>query len=432
MKNWKAGRPAAVMGITLVLLAGLAGCSSGSGGSEQPESTVLWTNDGGVSPALDAAVDRFNADSDSGDIDFESLVSTNYPERLRTAMNSSRRPGIFYNWGGGDIRDYVDAELLVPLDDAFAADPELRDAFLPSMLDVANLDGKFYGIPVTGSQPVVLFYNKSVLEEAGIEPPQTMDDVFDAIPILQENGVIPFSQPGGDSWTLMMWWQYLVDRIGGPEVFNKITAGEWDEGWSDPAVLEATQTIADLVDAGAFGDNFASIAYGQGGSETLLAEGQAALYLMGSWAYGSFLQNNPDFAASDLGYINFPAVTGGAGNPANLAGNPTTFLSISTAANEQTAVDFLPQLYSDDYVKEIIAIGEVPVTTNAADLLAESPNPEFAEWQFELVANAEHFQQSWDRALGGDLATPMMTEMQRLFLGQITPEQFVDQMLAIN
>jgi xylobiose transport system substrate-binding protein len=342
-------------------------------------------------------------------------------------MGSSAMPGIFFNWGGGSLSDYVKAGKLVDLD------PELKSHFLPAALQAGTVNGKFVGVPARGTQPVFLFYNKQVFTDAGVQPPTTWADLLNLVSVFKAKGITPFAVAGNasSSWTELMWVEYLVDRIAGPDLFAKIAAGDWTQ-FKDPAILKTAQTIKALVDSGAFGTNFASVSYGAGGTSTLLDKGKAAMTLMGSWEYAVQQGADPTFAKSGLGYVPFPTFDGGAGNPADIVGNPTNYLSVTTAAPSKTSADFLKTTYSDSYVQGLVDKGEVPVTTNAAQYLAKAPDPAYAQFQYDLVSKAPAFTQSWDQALGLTLGTPLLTEIQKLFNGQDTPDQFVSGVLAIK
>lgn len=156
------------------------------------------------------------------------------------------------------------------------------------------------------------------------------------------------------------------------------------------------------------------------------------MVLMGSWEYAVQQGEAPDFAKNDLGYVAFPSVEGGKGDAANVVGNPTNYISVTTAAPKDTATEFLKTTYSDSYVQGLIEKGEVPVTTNAEKLLAKAPDPAYAKFQYDMVAKAPSFTQSWDQALGLTLGTPLLTEIQKLFNGQSSPEQFVSAVSAIK
>jgi len=427
---------AAVGGLGLavsVSACGSSGTTAAAGGDGEGGGKLnYWTQQDPTDPVLQAAVDSFNA-ADDADVELQAFASNGYKDKVRAAMGSSEMPGMFFNWGGGSLDDYTSAGLLVDLGEAVQANPELESSFLPSVLEIGKVDGTLVGVPMRGTQPVFIFYNKQVLADAGIEPPATYADLEAAVATLSDQGVTPFAVAGNadSGWTELMWVSYLVDRIGGPEVFERIRSGD-ASGWQDPAVLQAAEEIRSLVDSGAFGTNFQSVSYGSGGTSTLLSSGKAAMQLMGSWEYATQVADSPEFAAEGLGWVPFPAYEGGKGDPANVVGNPSNYISVTTSADRATAFDFLETTYSEEYVQGLVDAGEVPVTTNAEELLASAPNPDYAQFQYDLVADAPAFTQSWDQALGLDIGTPLITEIQKLFNGQSTPEQFVSAASALQ
>ena len=424
-------RLSSLAGAAALCLLATTACSGGEGGGGGADDRMhVWMYQDSLVVVQEGAVDRFNEASETEAV-IDQVPGDNYEERLRTAMGSSEQPDVFFNWGAGSIEPYVEQDMLHPLDDLLAEDPELAEAFIPSILESGKVDGVQYGIPLRGTQPVMIFYNNAVFEDVGVEPPETWEDILDLIDAFTEEDVIPFALAGGDPWTEQMWLQYLVDRIGGPEVFARIHGGD-SEGWRDPAVLEAAEMVQDLVDRGAFGDAYASVKYTEGGASTLLSEGRAAMHLMGSWEYSTHLDQAREFAENDLGYVEFPAIPGGAGDPANVVGNPTNYFSVTAESEHvEAALDFLKYTSQEEYVADMVENGEVPTTANAEEAVADSPNPEFAIFQYEMARDAPHFQLSWDQALPPNVATPMVTEIESLFNGQTTPEQFVDALAAL-
>lgn len=423
-------RAALAGGLGLVMAA--AACGNDQGGGNSSGTQSYWTQQDPTDTVLQSAIDSFNAGS-TKKVELQAFASNGYKDKVRAAMGSSQMPAMFFNWGGGSLNDYVRAGKLVDLSEAVSSDPELESSFLPAVLDVGKVDGKLVGIPMRGTQPVFVFYNKEVLAGSGLTVPTTWAELTTAVTTLSGAGVTPFALAGNadSSWTELMWVEYLVDRIGGPEVFAKIQSGD-ASGWKDAAVLTAAEKITALVDAGAFGSNFQSVNYGSGGTSTLLSSGKAAMQLMGSWEYATQVADSPDFAASGLGWASFPSYEGGKGLAASVVGNPSNYLSVTTAADKATAFAFLKTTYSDSYVKGLVDAGEVPVTVNAASALAQSPTPDYAQFQYDLVANAPTFTQSWDQALGLDIGTPMLTEIQKLFNGQSTPDAFVSALSALK
>ena len=97
------------------------------------------------------------------------MTSADYQNKLQTVMSnpkSDSAPDIFFNWADALMIQYARADVSAPLDEYMEKDPELKDNFLPSILDAAKVDGKYYGIPVRGVQPIVLSTQKCSLTTA--------------------------------------------------------------------------------------------------------------------------------------------------------------------------------------------------------------------------------------------------------------------------
>ncbi|SOD97288.1 ABC transporter substrate-binding protein [Blastococcus haudaquaticus] len=426
---WQAG--ALVMAGTLVAC-GSSGPSGGGGGDS--DAVQVWAlEDAALNPIEEASIERFNESSDAGEAELATFGNDPYKQRLRVALGSPNAPDLFFNWGGGNLKESVDADQVEDLTPLLDENPELRDAFLPSVLAGAELDGKTYGLPMRGMQPVMLFYNNAVLESAGVAVPETWDDLLAAVDTLKGAGVTPVALAGTQPWTELMWIEYILDRVGGPEVFQAIRDGE-EGAWEDPAVLESLTMLRDLIDRGAFGTEFASVGYDVGGASTILAQGDAAFHLMGSWEYTNQLNDSPDFVESgDLGWTTFPAIEGGAGDPSNLVGNVSNFYSLtSSSGNKEAAREFLTTALTDDqYISDLIEAGDVPPVQGVRDQLAETENGDYATFIYDATVDAGNFQLSWDQDLPADEATEMLTQLEQLFLGAQTPQGFVDAMSAL-
>jgi xylobiose transport system substrate-binding protein len=435
MSSRRLTRGAASAG-ALLLAASLVACGSsgpgGAGGGGGDAAQVWALQDTVLNPIEESSISRFNEASEAGDAELATFGNDPYKQRLRVALSSPEAPDVFFNWGGGNLKEYVDAGAVEDLTPLLEEDPELRDSFIPSVLEAAQLDGKYYGIPMRGVQPVALFYNRSVLEAAGVEVPQTWEQLLSAVDALKANGVTPIALAGSQSWTELMWIEYLLDRVGGPEVFQAIRDGE-PGAWENPAVLQSLQLVTDLVDRGAFGEDFASVGYDVGGASTILAQGDAGFHLMGSWEYVNQLGQSPEFVeAGDLGWAPFPAVEGGAGDPANVVGNPTNFYSVAAdSQHKDAALEYVTTALDDEqYVEDLVAAGDVPAVAGVRDQLEQGENADYTTWIYDLVEGAPNFQLSWDQDLPADQATEMLTELQRLFLGEQTPEGFIATMSA--
>ncbi|MFI0011986.1 ABC transporter substrate-binding protein [Streptomyces globisporus] len=422
-------RTVVVGGAALALVLSLSGCGGDSDAAGGDTLRVLVYGDA-ANKVEKEIVATFNKTSKVKAV-LDTIPGADYQAKLQTIINSKQAPDVFFNWGGGSIKPFVDAGLLLPLDPFIAEAPDLKAKFLPSVFNSAVVDGTSYGVPMRGTQPVLLFSNGKVLERAGVEPPKTWDDLLAAVKALKADGVTPIALGGGDRWPTLMWFEYLYDRIAGPELFQKALDGDRD-AWASPDSRKALSKIRELVDAGAFGTNYDSVKFTDQGSPTLLATGRAGFELMGSWEYSTQQDAHPEFAKSDLGYSAFPSVEGGKGDRANVVGNTNNFYSVlKKTKHPRAAAEFLKLMYSDRFVKAQLAIGNLPTTTNTEGFLATAASPEFAKFQYDMVKAAPAFQLSWDQAYPQSAATAMYQSLQQFFNGSMDEDAFIKAMQAL-
>jgi ABC-type glycerol-3-phosphate transport system substrate-binding protein len=382
--------------------------------------------------ALRKAAERFNG-GDGAKIEITEFGTDDYKSRLRAALGTSEAPDIFLNWGGGDLAELVRRREVLDLTGPLARHPGVVRAFRPEILDAARVDGGQYGLPMSGVQPVVLFYNRAVFAEASLRPPTTYDELLSLVDAFRDRGVVPLALAGAQGWSELMYLMYLVDRIGGAAASAAIAAGQ-PGAWADPAVLAAAESCRDLAERGAFGEVFESVWYDGGGASRLLATGRAAMHVMGSWEYMNQLTLHPEFVRDDrLGWVPFPAVPG-AGDPDGLVGVPANYFSVAAASpHAQRAVDFLADaLTSDGYLDGLVRAGELPAVRDAGVRAETAVDGDFVRFTERLLARAPSFTLAWDQALGPVAGERLNALVRQLFQAEITAEEFVTEMARLD
>jgi raffinose/stachyose/melibiose transport system substrate-binding protein len=421
---------AAGMAITLAA----CGSSGPAGSNVSSDSATMWGLTGGNQPVLQKSVDDWNQANPDKSVKLDFFANDAYKTKVRTAVGAGEGPTFIYGWGGGVLKSYVDAGQVDDLTDFMKENPKVKDRYLPSVLKNGEVNGKTYALPNNNVQPVVLYFNKEVFDKVGAQPPKTWDELMALVPKFKEAGVAPFSLGGQSKWPDLMWLEYLVERIGGPEVFANIAANK-PGAWSDPAVKEALTKIQELADAGGFINGFSSIAADSNADQALMYTGKAAMILQGGWIYQGMKKDAADFVKSGkLGYTTFPAVSGGKGDPANVVGNPSNFWSISSKATDsqkKAALDYVKDgMFTDANTDALINSGAVPVVKGIESKLEASPDKDFLTFVYGLAKDAPNFTLSWDQALSPAQGDAMLSNLDQIFLKKISPEQFVTTMNA--
>ncbi|MFG2074195.1 extracellular solute-binding protein [Nonomuraea maritima] len=380
-------------------------------------------------------IERFNKANPNGKITGTTFQNDAFKTKIKTAIGAGQAPTLIWGWGGGTLRSYVQAGQVDDLTSFFDENTALKDRLFPSSFGAATIDGKIYAMPCETMQPIVLYYDKRAFEKIKAEPPQSWGDIMALVPKFNAAGIAPFSLGGQSRWTNMMWLEFLFDRMGGPEVFQAVFDGEKD-AWSNPIAIDALTKMQDLIKADGFIKGFSSITADSNADQALLYTGKAAMMLHGGWTYGGMKQDGGDFVpGGNLGYMNFPPIDGGTGDPSNTVGNPGQYISISSKATpEQKEIAkkfFATELMGDQAVKEWVETGAVPIVNGADKQFTGSPDADFLNFAYGIAANAKTFAQSWDQALSPTAAEVLLDNIAKLFQLSISPQQFTENMNAV-
>ncbi len=412
---------------------GTASGSAAAGGS----GATYWYLTGQPGEGIrKGAVDRFNAANPSDQIAQFAYQNDAYKTKIKTAIGAGQGPTIIWGWGGGGLKSYVDESQVEDLTSWFDENKDVKDKLFPSSFGAATVDGKIYAMPCETVQPIVLYYNKSVFEKAGAQPPTSWDDIMALVPKFNSQGIAPFSLGGQSRWTNMMWLEFLFDRIGGPEVFQAAFDGEKD-AWSNPDAITALTKMQDLIKANGFIKGFSSITADSNADQALLYTGKAAMMLHGAWTYGSMKNDGGDFVkGGHLGWMNFPPVDGGKGDPSDTVGNPGQYLSISSkatdAAKETAKKFFKTGVLDQSEVKAWIDTGSIPIMKGGDANISGSADAEWLKFVYDVSSKAKVFAQSWDQALLPSAAETLLDNIAKLFQLSITPQQFATNLNAVT
>jgi raffinose/stachyose/melibiose transport system substrate-binding protein len=197
--------------------------------------------------------------------------------------------------------------------------------------------------------------------------------------------------------------------------------------------------MQNLIKANGFIKGFSSITADSNADQALLYTGKAAMMLHGAWTYGNMKSSGGNFVTGGhLGYMNFPPVDGGKGDPSDTVGNPGQYLSVSSKASQaekDVAKKFLATSTLDDAsVQAWVDSGSIPVVTSAKNKLAAISDKNDAAWLnfvYDTSSKAKNFAQSWDQALSPTAAETLLDNISKLFQLSVSPQQFANNMNAV-
>lgn len=352
------------------------------------------------------------------DVSIEITVLENeaFKAKLATAMQSGSPPDIFQSWGGGVLKQYGEAGLVQDLTPALQQDG-WGDTFNAGPLSLYTFDGKTYGVPWNAGM-VGFWYNKALFEQAGIaEPPATWSEFLAAVQQLKDAGITPLALGGKDKWPGHFYWVYLATRIGGQAAFEAAYSREGS--FADPSFVQAGEKLKELVDKQPFQNGFLGAGYPD--HQVVMANGQAAMELMGQWAPGgnSGVAEDVEAYRANLGWFPFPAVEGGAGSPSDALGGGDGFALGKNAS--PAAIEFVKFLSSVENQQALVKAGMAgtPVVKGAE---AAVDDPLLRE-VMERVANAGYYQLYYDQYLPPAVGAAVNDATQELFAGTASPEQ---------
>ena len=272
----------AVLAVAMLTAAILPGCSSG-GDSGVTEIEILQYKPEAAT-YFDQVEEQFNASHD--DIHLTISSPNDASTILRTRFIREDYPDIIGIGGDINYSYYVDADILADVSD-YPGLADIKQSYLDILenLEITPKDGA-YGVPYVANAAGIL-YNKDMFEEHGWEIPESWGELIDLCEEIKAEGILPFYFGFRDTWTCLAPWNSLAVDLAPADTCQRVNAGETT--FSEEYV-EVAEKCLELVSYGPE-DPFA---YGYNDACTAFANGESAMYPIGSYAVPQILSVNPE------------------------------------------------------------------------------------------------------------------------------------------
>lgn len=365
-------------GVGAALLAACAPSTEASGGGDSEGGTTLevWSWRTEDVDEYERIFDAFEAEHEGVTVEFKPYVATEYNTILSTGLSAEGGPDVAQLRAYGGIQPLCEAGQLVDLEEQDVDTAAIPDDVLQGAR--CESDGGLYGVPFA-SQALVVYYNKAIFDEHGLEEPQTWDELMETSRTLQDAGVTPYAVTGKDNWVLPMLHDlFAAPRYGGPEFEQAVQSGEAD--FTDPDYVASIETLEQVTPY--FPEDVVGVDYAT--AQTLFTSEKAAMYPGGSFELAFFQQQNPDL---DMGVFAVPPPPGSVVDQPLTPGWVDASFGVNSASpDKEEAIELVRwmatpefgQLVSDELKQLNPAEGVTPgdpLLEEISQLHQESPTP---------------------------------------------------------
>ena len=290
-----------------------------------------------------------------------------------------------------------------------------------NVLSKVQGNGKYVYFPYT-PQFITIWYNMDIFDACGItEKPETWNELMDICQILVDNGYTPFTSDQGHIHMALGY--YLQRRLGG-EAAEALATSTTGEEWNDPAVLEVIKEFEKAASKGYYAKNITTVVQPEAQQEMVIDQ-KIAMYVCGSWMPNNLRES----AGEDFrwGSIRFPLVENGVDDGSSLSYGCYGISINKDATKEEAdaAAAFAVHLTTGEWGDYLVAeCNAIPVT-------------EGTEWPAMVADASDIFDGVTNRWTAhtamvntGDLLPIIKSALAKLMAGDITAEQFLEEVTA--
>ncbi|MGW7256460.1 ABC transporter substrate-binding protein [Streptomyces sp. NPDC054834] len=304
------------------------GSNTGRGGGSGAGATLSqWYHQYGEA-GTEQAVKRYAAAYKKADVSVQWRPG-NYDQQTAAALLTGSGPDVFE---GSPTLDQIQGGQVVDLTGLLE---DVKDDFNPAVLTPKTYDGKIWGIPQVIDMQL-LYYRKSLLKDAGVEPPATLDALVEAARKLTTKKIkgLFLGNDGG------------AGVLGGTPLYAaglQLVTDDGKVGFDDPAAARALAKVHQL-----YADKSLLLGAPADWSDpSAILQGLTAMQWSGLWALPQVQKELGD----DFGVLPFPK--DGSGSPSVPVGAFGAAVS-ARSRHKETAKDFVKWLWVEhtDYQED--------------------------------------------------------------------------------
>ncbi|MFP3714703.1 ABC transporter substrate-binding protein [Puerhibacterium sp. TATVAM-FAB25] len=396
-------RPASRASVALVATAAvlaLTSCSSSGAGGEDDgangEVTVQWWSWNPDEGSAGQYIEAFEKAHPNITVEHRFLQYTEYTNALRLSVTSDSGPDVFGLQVGALTHAYAPlTEDLAPYaQEEFGAD--WADRLLTT--DQLQVDGKQVGMPWTITAGGLLWYDKTLFDSLGLEPPTTLEEWKRVCATVQEQGIACLAHGAKDAWVNIDLYQTILNQVQPGALYDAL---DGTASFTDEPFVTAMKAYQELFTAGIVQEGATGISEYPDASD-MFRRGEAATIALGTWENNTMTKtvltrlseelDDPDVGERVFLPVPFPLVAGEHPEP-GLFGGPDVGWAMSARSDAKDAAwTFISWMTSQEEGQQLLANATLQsaalktVEIDASDVV--TPEQEEAlQWESKALQN---------------------------------------------
>ena len=232
-------------------------------------------------------------------IDYTRTEQSDYFEKLQVAMASGTGPDLFGLTTGTMTEQYAPfAEDMSGLGDEYWSD--WKDTISETAVEQCTIeDGTVVGMPLLVAGMTDLLYNKTLMDECGIEKvPTTYEELKDAAAKAKEKGYVCVAAGAADDWVNSDWFVQISNEFEEGAVYE---AEKGERPWTDQCFVDTMTAWQNLFNDGIFEDGALGVATYPDARDQYFFARKSIFFLTGSWHLGPISPSNSEIQGTDIG-----------------------------------------------------------------------------------------------------------------------------------
>ena len=371
-----------------------------------------------INDQIDAKLEKIN-------LSYDPAPYQGYEDKLLTELSSGTAPDIVWV-PGATFSSYASKGVFVDLLPLIEADPDIAvEDFYPNVMEEITHDGKIFGLP-RDVGTMVVYYNVDMFEAAGLKTPQELlaegnwnwDSMYEAALTLTTT-----TENADDvTWGLSIpfWWPTYLNFVmqAGGSLFNEDTTAC---NLNTAAATEAVEFLNTIYNGDDENPAVAPVPGTETDAANMFLSGKIGMHWDGRWTTPSVRT----MSTINWDVVELPAGPGGKSNFAFWG----AYVITTSTEDVDAAFEVLKQLVAPETQNEIVSLGTIMpsiVDEAAKEAFLGSTPPENNIAFMDPMEYAVPEMSPWNINMNTLLWAVLQPEIQRVMVGEISPQEFTD------